>query len=313
MLEDQGFAQISIEDIVVPENRLRELRDYSELAGSMSRIGLLQPITVNVAGVLVAGRHRLEAARSLGWDVISAAVVEEDDLLNRLAEIDENLQRFDLTVYEQAKHAEERERVLKGLGLRRTSGRHSNPATAAGLDKTTADIAKEVGMSERSWQQRVKIGEAFGPETRSALDMADLTDEKQRNFLNSTKQLDTLANISNKRGDETAAKAAIRVLGGDESNIYDAYPETKKEIPELPPKNLSAGERAGLDSIKHFRALTKHDPKEAASVHDNRLDPNAVQDEIKRAEDAVRWLEEYIRELRNRTRLSIVKGENRVG
>lgn len=279
----------------------------------MSRIGLLQPITVNVAGALVAGRHRLEAARSLGWDVISAVVVEEDDLLNRLAEIDENLQRFDLTVYEQAKHAEERERVLEGLGQRATPKHNQHaPATTAGA-KTTADIANEAGMSERSWRQRVKIGKGLGPKTKAVLDQADVTEEKQRNFLNSTTQLNTVADISNKRGDDKAAETVERVLNGEYKNVYDAYPEVKKEIPELPPKNLSAGERAGLDSIKHFRALTKHDPKEAASVHDNRLDPNAVQDEIKRAENAARWLEEYIRELRNRTRLSIVKGDSNAG
>jgi hypothetical protein len=42
------------------------------------------------------------------------------------------------TVCEQAKHAEERERVLRAIGERRGAGNPSfnNPATVAGLDKT---------------------------------------------------------------------------------------------------------------------------------------------------------------------------------
>ncbi len=314
------MPDVPVNEVVVPENRLRELHDYSGLASSMSEIGLLQPITVTKANRLVAGRHRLEAARSLGWEKIPAIVVEEDELRNRLAEIDENLQRFDLTVWEQAKHAEERERVLEAMNQRATP-RHNQhaPATVAGA-KTTADVAKEAGMSERSWQQRVKIGRSLGPETREALDMADPEDEKHRAFLNSTTQLNTVADISNKRGDKQAAEVVKGVLGGDHKNVYEAYPQEKfapdkagtlrrdpPVPPNLPPKTTPPGVNAGYDSIRHFRALTKHDPKEAASAHSNKLDPNAVQDEIRRAKEAIQWLEAYIGELRAKTRLSAVK------
>lgn len=255
-----------IAKIEVPQDRLRELQDYSELAESMSRVGLLQPITVNEAGVLVAGRHRLEAARSLGWETISAVVVEEDDLLNRLAEIDENLQRFDLTVYEQSKHAEERERVLEGLGQRATPKHNQHaPATVAGA-KTTADIANEAGMSERSWRQRVKIGKGLGPKTKAALDQADVTEEKQRNFLNSTTQLNTVADISNKRGDDKAAETVERVLNGEYKNVYDAYPEIKKEDP-MAGRNfdLTEDQKAPRKIGEFFQWLKRRD-KDAAAV-----------------------------------------------
>lgn len=232
-------AALPLEGITIPEDRLRELRDFSGLAESMERVGLLQPITATKSGRLVAGRHRVEAARSLGWKAIPAFVVEDDELRNRLAEIDENLQRLDLTVYEQSKHAEERERVLEALGRRRGAGRHPNPATAAGLEdepprhddgaKSTADVAAEAGMSERSWQQRAKIGKAFGPKTRAVLDMADPEEEKHRNFLNSTTQLNTVADIASKRGDSVAAEVTESVLNGEHSNVYDAYPPYKEE------------------------------------------------------------------------------------
>ncbi len=223
-------AAVPLEEIAVPDNRLRELRDYSGLAESMGEVGLLQPITVTEENVLVAGRHRLEAARSLGWEAIPAFVVEGDDLKNRLREIDENLKRLDLTVWEQSKHAEERERVLGAMG-QRLKGRPEKSATVADF-RTTPEIAAEAGMSGRSWQQRTKIGRSLGPKTREALDMADPTEEKHRNFLNSTTQLNHLADISNKRGDERAAKTAEKVLNGEHKTTFDAYPEVKRGEPE---------------------------------------------------------------------------------
>ncbi|MDP9458664.1 MAG: hypothetical protein M3Q60_23485 [Actinomycetota bacterium] len=80
-------------------------------------------------------------------------MVEEDDLRNRLIEIDENLQRFDLTVWEQAKHAEERERVLEALGHRRQPGRHPNPATVAGLLLTDEGLALAERLSVATVQR----------------------------------------------------------------------------------------------------------------------------------------------------------------
>jgi hypothetical protein len=120
-----------------------------------------------------------------------------------------------LTVYEQCKHAAERERVLDALGQRAKASQGANqhvvPATVAGT-KTTEQIAREAGMSERSWRNRTKIGRALGEQTTAVLDHADVTDDKQRNLLNSTTQLNHLANIARKHGDEVAAEVAERVL-----------------------------------------------------------------------------------------------------
>jgi ParB-like chromosome segregation protein Spo0J len=265
--------------IAVPETRLREMKDYEGLAASMAEIGLLQPITITEAGVLVSGRHRLEAARSLGWETIPAVVVEDDDLLNRLAEIDENLQRFDLTVYEQSKHAEERETVLAALGRRRKAGRGGQTAHGERL-KTTGEVAAEAGMSEASWRRRTKIGKSLGPRTKAVLDHADTTDEKQRNFLNSTTQLNTLADISNKRGDEKAAEVAERVLGGGARNVYEAYPEIKTEAdPEIARRreaveramegvsfNLSPAQKAYYRFAQDYNGLRRLDPEEIAAA-----------------------------------------------
>lgn len=64
-----------------------------KLADSISKVGLLNPITVDQEYTLIAGLHRLEAAKHLGWPEIECTVKNLDGLLAELAEIDENLIR----------------------------------------------------------------------------------------------------------------------------------------------------------------------------------------------------------------------------
>jgi N6-adenosine-specific RNA methylase IME4 len=69
-------------------------------------------------------------------------------------------------------------------------------------------------MSESSWKRRTKIGRALeaGSLTATILDQADPTEEKHRNLLNSTTQLNNLADIADKHGDAEAAEVAQCVL-----------------------------------------------------------------------------------------------------
>jgi hypothetical protein len=58
----------------------------------------------------------------------------------QVLEIDENLNRLDLTVWEQAKHAEERERVLAALGQRAKVGGQSGNKNAAKTNRQRLPI-----------------------------------------------------------------------------------------------------------------------------------------------------------------------------
>jgi ParB family chromosome partitioning protein len=86
------------------DNEAVKMLAASMQVGDVKR--LLQPITVRPLKrgfKLVTGAHRLEAARSLGWDDIACIVEEglkEDDA--RIREIDENLHRQELSPYDQA-------------------------------------------------------------------------------------------------------------------------------------------------------------------------------------------------------------------
>jgi N6-adenosine-specific RNA methylase IME4 len=103
-----------LDQIKVGPGRLRQLRMdvVASLMESMRARGQLQPIVVTEKGMLIAGMHRLEAARRLGWDEIEIRVMSKlstDDRL--LAEIDENLIRAELGPAEIALHHAERKRI----------------------------------------------------------------------------------------------------------------------------------------------------------------------------------------------------------
>jgi ParB family chromosome partitioning protein len=138
---------IAISSIDVGKRR-RALDDafVAEIAESMSVLGQIEPIVVKASpqrrwssgeGVevdwrLVAGRHRLEAAKLLGWPEISADECELGPLLLDLAEIDENLVRHPLSALEEAEHLAARKLIYEQL----------HPETRHGGDRKSERIKK---------------------------------------------------------------------------------------------------------------------------------------------------------------------------
>lgn len=67
--------KITISEIKVnPGRRPVNLEGINELARSISGVGLLSPITIDQEHPLIAGLHRLEAAKLLGWTEIKCNV-----------------------------------------------------------------------------------------------------------------------------------------------------------------------------------------------------------------------------------------------
>ena len=95
--------KMAIDEIVVrPGRREAAAHDVRELAESMEALGLLNPVTVSPNRILIAGLHRLEAAKSLGWTEIECNVSDLDETRAELAEIDENYVRCNLSAMEKA-------------------------------------------------------------------------------------------------------------------------------------------------------------------------------------------------------------------
>lgn len=128
---------ININEIVINSRKRKLNQDkVKELAESMKLIGQLEPIVLTRDNVLLAGWHRVEAAKMLGWEEIKAELFDGNELECELAEIDENLMRNDLTILEQGEHLARRQELIG-----RNVGRYakSNGSTVDPL-KTTSEI-----------------------------------------------------------------------------------------------------------------------------------------------------------------------------
>ena len=137
-----------------PQNPRKDLGDLTELAESIRTTGILQNLTVvrneDYTYTVIIGHRRLAAAKLAGLETVPCAVVEmsEDDQLATM--LAENMQRSDLTVYEQA----------EGIQLL--------------LDRSfsISDIAEKTGFSESTIRRRTKLleldKEAFKRRGRSS-------------------------------------------------------------------------------------------------------------------------------------------------
>ena len=79
--------------------------ELTELALSISQVGVLQPLSVRRTPggwELIAGERRLRAAELAGLSRVPCLPVEADDDASALLALVENLQRQDLTVWEEA-------------------------------------------------------------------------------------------------------------------------------------------------------------------------------------------------------------------
>lgn len=109
---------VNLADIEIGERHRALSEDaLQRLSASMRDIGLKQPITIRITDnvmidgkpcdgvpLLVAGAHRLAAAKLLGWEQIDCIEMDDDALKAELWEIAENLHRCDLTKNQRDAH-----------------------------------------------------------------------------------------------------------------------------------------------------------------------------------------------------------------
>ena len=120
---DPGHIELewTVESIRVGRRHRTELGDIDELAASIERDGLLQPITVTPDGVLVCGARRLAAIKRLGEKKVNVWVRSglSDRLGQLLAEQDDNMLHKPLTQREAATLYRELKQVIAEDAARR--------------------------------------------------------------------------------------------------------------------------------------------------------------------------------------------------
>lgn len=146
----------SVTNIKVKEELPRLRKDLNQkkltdLAESLKTYGQLQPIVVNRSMELIAGGRRLAACALAGIEPLCIYKDCVDDLKMRELELEENLQREDLSAAEQIEGTAELHRLKQTLYGKATSGReggHTLDDTAAILGKSRGSIIDDLQLAE---------------------------------------------------------------------------------------------------------------------------------------------------------------------
>jgi ParB/RepB/Spo0J family partition protein len=179
--------------IVLGDRRECDPEAVSKLAESMLVIGLKTPITVRTVQrvidpegtdtitdqLLVAGAHRLEAARSLGWSEIDAFVLDGDQVEARLWEIAENLHRKELTVLQRSQLIADWVEITNersGQVVQKPNGGRPEGGIAQAA-RTLPVPGKTKEGRRKNIERSMKIAE-ISPETKQAAESAGLGDNQ---------------------------------------------------------------------------------------------------------------------------------------
>src|ERR1700730_14472645 len=234
---------VAISDIRVGK-RLRSLREnaVADLMSSISELGLQTPISVKPAIAkgenggdkaacdLIAGRHRLEACKRLGWEEIDASISQLSDTECELWEIDENLRRSEQlergehllkrkALYEQL-HPQARATAGSELAQKRWGDAEANLAPAF-----VSDAAKKTGASETAIKRSLRRAKKIDAKVR-----ARIRDNPE--IANSGVELDALASL-----DAQQQKQAVKMV---EAGKAKTVREVRTKIASLAPKPPNA-------------------------------------------------------------------------
>ncbi|SOC46598.1 ParB family chromosome partitioning protein [Rhizobium subbaraonis] len=181
MLKSIPLTQILVGDRARPV----DLEHAAAIAGNMVDRGLINPITVRAtpaAGggktpyTLIAGGHRLEAARMNGWEEIEAIVVSADAAEAQLIELSENIFRNDLSKLDRAIFVvkfreifEEKHGRIDPKGGRPKKQANDWPVIFAPGKELSQRVQDRLGFGASTYKNVTKIGLKLHPMLRAAL------------------------------------------------------------------------------------------------------------------------------------------------
>lgn len=263
-----------------PQNLRKDLGNLEELTASIKENGIYQNLTVipvneAVPGeepkyMVVIGHRRLEAAKRAGLQEVPCAIVrgltETQQLQTMLLE---NMQRSDLTVYEQAQGFQQ----LLDFGM------------------DIEDISQQSGFSKRTIRRRLEIAK---------LDQNKLKELSSTRQL-SLKEFDELAKIKNmearnevmeKIGTNDFALAVKRAM--DKEKLADAMPVFLadmerlgiKKFPDNANKYSSKYRRIGNIDLYQYEETKEKIPKKTAGVYYEASYPRNVEFYVKETKKA---------------------------
>lgn len=207
-----------------------------ELAESISRHGVLQPLSVRRQGnlyELVAGERRLRAAKLAGLEEVPCLLMTMDENQSALVALVENLQRKDLDYIEEAR------------GLARLM-------QLAGLSQEQA--AAKIGKSQSAVANKLRLLRHSGP-VLEALRAGGLTERHARALLRLPGEPEKLLTIDRvvKEGltvAQTEEFIKTQTAQKQERTRHPRSPDVRAFLTGLT-ENLAKIQRAGIPAVSH--------------------------------------------------------------
>lgn len=270
-------------------NKRRKLNNIDELADSISQVGLLNPITITEKGDLVAGWHRLEACKQLGWQTIDVTVLSLNEVDTELAEIDENLIRNELLVLERSEQLVRRKELYE---VKYPQTKHGAIGNGRSRDAQSAtlnfakDTAKKTNKSARTISKDIQIAKRIPAELREKIRETPLADKKT--------ELLTLTNFDA----ETQKEVVELIVEGQVETVEEGLKKiTNKALPE--------GLKSGAEVAKKHKE--SDGTKWRESLYKTLTDINSIKKLGGMQKLSAKWSDkvkrQYVQECRNYARI----------
>ena len=152
-----------------------------ELVDSISKVGLLNPITIDREHTLIAGLHRLEAAKLLCWTEIECNVSSLEGLLAELAEVDENVVRKGLSAVEysdlllrrkeiyETLHPETKAGTSQAAGMNRAKGNNVGCKMHPTSKSFVQDTAEKLGVNPSTIKRQIQTAKNLTTEAKDII------------------------------------------------------------------------------------------------------------------------------------------------
>ena len=173
---------VPISEIKVNAGRRKaDPEGVQELVDSISKVGLLNPITIDREHTLIAGLHRLEAAKLLGWTEIECNVSSLEGLLAELAEVDENVVRKGLSAVEysdlllrrkeiyETLHPETKAGTSQAAGMNRAKGNNVGCKMHPTSKSFVQDTAEKLGVNPSTIKRQIQTAKNLTTEAKDII------------------------------------------------------------------------------------------------------------------------------------------------
>lgn len=268
--------RIPISEIKINPGRREVLPErVAELAKSISEVGLLNPITLDRGNTLIAGLHRLEAAKLLGWAEVDYTVSSLEGLRAELAEIDENFVRTDLSAIEYGEillrrkeiyetlHPETKVGVSQAAAMNRAVGRNVSDKMTLTSKSFVEDTAEKLGVGKRTVERQIQTAKHLTPEAKAIIRESGAKMTKK-----DAMKLSRLKPEQQKDAASQLAAQEIRSMAEYQPPEEPDPQEPAKEKPARPPFKLSEQQ---FTSFKESVAALKDTEKDFSCTPDSFL------------------------------------------